>query len=250
MLFRASPLVYFLGAGVIGMLSVILVNGEFACPGNWSMFADSCLTVTRAGYIGDGATAGCAAIGGNLAVPRNPEENEFARLLPVPGQPVWIGCRRIAVEVYPCTDGDIAVQYGNWDPYMFGESYCVYMLNGTWADADCEDEPLRPALCRRAPLPKTPDTGNCGKTLQRWSLLAARLTGHVLREIRAPSLKPCVLACEAEPQCRSVNFISDRMTAVAGAICQLNNATRFDADADALAFAPALGNPLCVYGEK
>ncbi|XP_022107832.1 uncharacterized protein LOC110988531 isoform X2 [Acanthaster planci] len=238
---------------------ILSVNGETVCPDGWTAYVNNCYTVTSATFYSDEAAAKCSTIGGYLAVPRSQDENNFVlEHLVAANQPIWIGCIFDSeIESYKCNDGADEVEYRNWRADLDGWK-CIYMLNGTWwepaVEEDCRNGgTTMAALCKRAPLiPELGLVGSalrdvCCKTLQRWRLLIARLARHVLREAPAPSIKICVLACEEEPLCRSINFIQTPQSPIGGGTCQLNNATRFDAVGD-LALAPC--DAFCVYGEN
>ena len=204
---------------------------SLGCPYGWTEFGQSCyMMVIDKQLDWHEARQVCLDAGSDLAVPNSEAENEYVWNIQKETinendttKGIWLGCS-YDIEVtgqWQCY-GDDKNQYNNLRPTQINKTGCVRLLyvNKEWLSRNCFRE--RHFLCERrctTSLRCFAVTKDSGHHAQPNCLL-----GHTFKKTLINSPIQCCLACSKDPNCRSFNL--------SGKMCQLNNATISQVDAD------------------
>ena len=123
------------------------------CSFGWHLWGNSCYLMTDSDYGWVKAGDECRKLGGVLAVPHSPEEDDFIKTF-THGSLVWIGCNDRASEGnWECEEGGVKISYRNWDlsrrqPELSLQD-CAAMSADTqgWHDRHCAERNY--AICKR-----------------------------------------------------------------------------------------------------
>ena len=200
------------------------------CPYGWRQFGQSCYMIdTDTPLNWYEARQVCLDAGSDLALPNSEAEQDFVwnmekeQLTDIhfPNN-VWLGCK-YGMEA----SGKLEFVDNNQNNYNKINTNvtgcCVLQINGgRWALINCSKE--RRVMCERT---------RCTTSLRCFAVTTMDsehhdqpycLLGHTFKETIIKSPIQCCLACYKDPNCRSFNL--------SGKMCQLNNATISQVDAD------------------
>ena len=211
-----------------------------ACPPGWLSWQDSCyiLLPDKVNWIE--ASKVCNRSGISLIIPNSQQEHDFIwremkkrmkefGAVTDSDMEVWIGCYLINVyheDQVVCVGDGSAPVYNKWGiGQPNNQDQCIRMteyFGGKWGDIDCgksnfvacEMEAFLANECRRSATRFTHVPQQC-------------LFNHEIKSHTVKESIDCGLACWAEPLCRSFNLWQQ---ADKNKICQLNHASRFEAD--------------------
>ena len=137
------------------------------CPPKWVSSEAACYYVinTRFQKMKD-ARHKCQQMGGDIAVIRSANENQFIfdlvkKTAGLAGWGAWIGLNRKADGSFKWVDGTPLV-YEAWNSGepngIGGRADCVHMIwndvGGKWNDASCDWEDVRPGVVCKMPMPR------------------------------------------------------------------------------------------------
>ncbi|XP_071808024.1 snaclec bothrojaracin subunit beta-like [Asterias amurensis] len=220
---------------ILSGLFTIFVTLEAACPPGWVTWQDSCYILLPQKMNWTDAFRACDRPGSAIAMPESQIEQDFIwremkrqriqRGIPEQDDfQLWIGCKKGLTNYRQlnCFGREVDFDYTNWrhDYDDDDGQYCIRMKqnNGKWSDkvcsyaffAACEMRVPRPVYCLTAD-----DDGR---------FTPQCLLNHDIKNLTAKGVIGCGHACWAEPRCHSFNLWQQ------GKICQLNNASRLEAD--------------------
>ncbi|XP_038047129.1 snaclec GPIB-binding protein subunit alpha-like [Patiria miniata] len=216
------------------------------CPQNWVRHHQSCYTMyAHSLYDWDQARLVCQQQGGHLAVPNSPGENDFMwRMLndaierSNPNRIIWLGCTYMSDNGRVECIGEEKSEYNNLNPGNHLTQPGCFVLKyrlGVWDLYNCTGG--RPFICERTRC-RTPTRCQAVPRMDSSPHAQPRcLLGHAFKETVMTSPVQCCLACSVDPKCRSFNL--------SGRMCQLNNITASEVDADKY-FMPLVD---CAYYE-
>ncbi len=221
----------------IGMSSAHSCKPQMLCPFGWESSCGSCYKRLEEKLAWHEGRLKCQEMGGEMVAPSSLEENNYLGLLSKNIGRVWINCNDLEIDgQWVCTSDNDG--YMNWranEPNGGARENCVeirFSRGGTWNDNACSKK--YPVICKGEEV-----------KLKQWRLLAWCLTGHTLREIPTSNVRACATVCVYDPRCRSFNV---QHFGTGERICQLNNATRYEADHTQ--FVESKKPFTCIYGER
>ncbi len=219
--------------GFLLLMFVRSIFGEGGCPLGWRQFGESCyMMVTDRPLRWSEAHQACHDAGSRLGIPNSQSENHFmwSWQLEVIRDPttdyrnVWLGCTNTVSDGLEFYD-DGRHDYKNLqDGQDLNDTNCccIKYKHGQWALIGCQQK--RSFVCERK---------MCTRPKRCFSVNPAGydnqdqpkcLLGHTIKETIIPNPIQCCLACSKDPNCRSFNL--------SGKMCQLNNVTISQVDAD------------------
>ncbi|XP_071804862.1 perlucin-like protein [Asterias amurensis] len=214
---------------------------QMLCPSDWESWGGSCYKLLEERMTWQEGRLKCQEMGGEVVVPSSSEETKY--LLSKLENGMWINCNDLEIEgQWDCTPDSGG--YMNWhkeEPNGETIENCAELEtltswgNGSWNDHVCSFE--FQVICKGKMV--TP------AKLKQWRLLASCLIGHTLREIPTSNVRACTTVCDYDPRCRSFNV---QHFGNGERICQLNNATRYEADHTQ--FVKSKKPFTCIYGER
>ena len=246
---KAMYLARLLVVGVFCVMSsrvVVNVIGSTGCPYEWRQFGQSCYKMVNDTPLNwFQARQVCLDAGGDLAIPNSKMENEFIWKMQLDilkgyslPKNMWLGCTYgiEATRKWKCY-GDDRTEYQNWElgkQLMNGTCSTIRKYSGYWGSTNCSTVKKR-VLCELS-------RNKCLAPLRCFSKTTKDLNhpycllGHIFKETIIQNPIQCCLACSKDPNCRSFNL--------SGKMCQLNNATISQVDANKKS-----GMENCVYYE-
>ena len=204
------------------------------CPPMWQRWRDSCYRLTTQGAAWDAQQSACSDMGGKMAAPHSPEENEFfASMAKGAGLDwLWVACSdRDKEGEWICEGQEKGSTFLNFAPgepnNSGGKEHCAHIRDITsggrhWNDVPCSN--VYGAICVLRSPPQARQQCYSGGNNQQAP--KACLIGHVIREFATRSNFKCAAACIKEPRCRSFNVISTDQGK--SKMCQLNDAILSD----------------------
>ena len=217
------------------LLFIIVEALQAACPPGWLTWQDSCYILLPGKMTWFEASKACDRLGASMVVPNSEIEHEFIwqemkmRMEKISTETndleLWIGCKDVDnTRTLICLGENGDPAYKNWadgEP-NWPDDECVRIaerFGGKWGDRGCNQLKfvaceMEAVSCRRRPATSF---------IQVPHLC---LLNHEIKSYPIKESIECGLACWAEPLCRSFNLLKKADEK----ICQLNNATQFEAD--------------------
>ena len=211
---------------------VFIDSLQAACPPGWVMWQDSCYILLPEKMDWFEASKVCNRPGSGLAMPESLKEQEFIwqEMNKFRGEidtnfELWIACQKDGnTGQLACPGKEDGSYYTNWDDkqYQGTEEDCIRMRpdqEGKWADLFCTS-----AIFAACEMPHDSHPVYCLRADANGRFTPKCLLNHEIKNLTAEGVNGCGQACWAEPRCHSFNLWQQ------GKICQLNDATRLDAN--------------------
>ncbi|XP_071805936.1 lectin BRA-3-like [Asterias amurensis] len=210
------------------------------CPtdSDWQRYGESCYFITQRMNWAE-ANETCIKSNAALAVPNSKTEQTFIWSMFLdfftgsqPTRHLWIGCyfNQEAGGWQKCPLRNASNTYENWkegnpenDEPATDCAVMNWKYNGQWGDRPCSNTMF--AICELQ-VDITLHSF-CIKTGPGGRIKSQCLVGHVMKELRADGVVSCGKVCRSEPRCRSFNLLMKQ--GPGKMVCQLNNATRYEA---------------------
>ncbi|XP_071807017.1 snaclec agkisacutacin subunit A-like [Asterias amurensis] len=216
-------------AGIISLCFSILSGIQAICPSGWLTWQNSCYILLPQKMTWFDAKMVCDRPGSSMIVPNTHSEHDFIwhELGANKGDNLglWIGCRRVQEADTVCSDNNNNnnLQFKNWAQGQpdKGNEECIRMAHtfgGKWGDSNCTLDKF--AACEMS----VPEPEYCLTAEDYGRFTPQCLLNHDIKNLTANGVIGCGQACWAEPRCHSFNLWQK------GKICQLNNASRLQAD--------------------
>ncbi|XP_071788414.1 snaclec stejaggregin-A subunit beta-2-like [Asterias amurensis] len=206
------------------------------CPPGWVTLQDACYILLPQKMNWTDAFRACDRPGSAIAMPESQIEQDFIwremstssvhqDLVDANDFVIWIGCKKEKTNPsqLSCPGKIVDSDYTNWyrGYYDAKDEDCIRMqqiYNGKWADQDCSITHF--AACEM----RVPHPIHCMAADDDGRFTSQCLLNHDIENLTAKGVIGCGQACWAEPRCHSFNLWKQ------GKICQLNNASRLEAD--------------------